>query len=154
MYPILDVENSNSENPDFLGGWASQTCSEFQWFFLGTNPAISGCLLVDSRSRWAVAKCFPLSSQCHDTTDIHLEFPRNILPWFHKGWKFNGFWGLPFKIAVWIGAAPFFFHPAFFRTNKQPGEIGLRVFTEELAVETSRRDPWVTLVRIWWIHIL
>lgn len=31
-------------------------------FFLGTNPAISGCLLVDSRSRWAVAKFFPLSS--------------------------------------------------------------------------------------------
>ena len=89
MYPILDVENSNSENPDFLGGWASQTFSEFQWFFLGTNPAISGCLLVDSRSRWTVAKCFPLSSQCHDTTDIHLEFPRNILPWFHEGWKFR-----------------------------------------------------------------
>lgn len=140
MYPILDVENSNSENPDFLGGWASQTFSEFQWFFFWEQilPFLAACWLTQgvggqlpSFFRWAVS-WYNRYTSVDEITESHK--PKNFAcpgrmkwscpspsvfletsyPGFMKCETSEsriafGFWGLPFKIAVWIGAAAFFF---------------------------------------------
>ena len=68
----LGCRKQQLRKPRLFGRLSESNLFRVSMAFLGTSRTISGCLLVDSRSRWAVAKCFPLCLQCHDTTDIHL----------------------------------------------------------------------------------